>query len=81
MQESAMAQPDKFLLVQIAAHLATLEDKQGNYAHALTYMASWKQRSPNSDAVQKRIDEEQRKATSASSKAVEQRKESPDEAS
>jgi hypothetical protein len=79
-QESAKAEPDKFLFLQIASHLAMLEDKQGNYAQALTYIASWKQRSPNPDAVQKLIDEVQRKAASASSKAVEQQKESTNQA-
>lgn len=79
-QESAKAEPDKFLLIQIASRLAMLEDKQGNYAQALADMAIWKQCSPNPEPVQKLIDEEQRKAASASFKAVEQRKESPDKA-
>jgi len=76
-QESAKAEPDKFLFTQIASHLAMLEEKQGNYAQALAYMASWKQRSPNPEAVQKLIDDVQRKAASAGSQAEGRPKKAP----
>jgi tetratricopeptide (TPR) repeat protein len=76
-QESTKAEPDKFLFIQIASHLALLEDKQGHYTQALAYMASWKQHSPDPEAVQKLIDKEQRKAPSASSQAAEHPKANP----
>ena len=55
---------DKFLLVEIASHLALLEEKQGHYPQALAYMELWKARSPSPDAVQKFIDDVRHKISS-----------------
>ena len=56
-QEMPKPDPDNFLLVEIASHLALLEEKQGNYRQALAYMELWKVRSPAKEGVQKYIDE------------------------
>jgi len=55
-QEAPKPDPDKFLFIEIASHLALLEEMQGNFAQALAYMALWKSRSLSPDEVQKRID-------------------------
>jgi tetratricopeptide (TPR) repeat protein len=55
--ESAKSDPDKFLLMQIVSHLATLEEKQGNYRQALVYMQLWKEHSPEPARIQQRIEE------------------------
>ena len=65
-QEAPKPDPDKFLLIEIASHLALLEVKQGHYAQALPYMELWKARSPNPGAVQKYIDDVRRKLASPS---------------
>ena len=56
-QESAMSEPNRFLLNQIASHLAVVEENQGDYAEALAHMEIWKTATPFPDQVQKRIDE------------------------
>jgi tetratricopeptide (TPR) repeat protein len=55
-QDAAKADPDTFLLVEIASHLALLEEKEGNYRQALVHMEMWKARSPSPESVQKFID-------------------------
>ena len=56
-QESQKEDPDSISFIQIASHLALLEQKQGNLEQAISCMKLWKSRSPNPDEVQKRIDE------------------------
>ncbi len=60
-QAAAGAEPDKYVIGEIAAHLAMLEYKQGNYPQALADMALWKKHSPDPEAVQKFIEEAQQK--------------------
>lgn len=60
-QEAAQAEPDKYLFNQIAAHLAMLEQKEGNYRQALVYLEMWKTRSPSPESVQKFIEEVRQK--------------------
>ena len=67
-QEAGKPDPERalrFLFVEIISHLALLEEKQGNYPQALAYMERWKARSPYPAAVQKYIEEVQRKMSSA----------------
>jgi tetratricopeptide (TPR) repeat protein len=61
------AETDKYLFLQIIAHLAVLEDQQGNYQTALAHMEVWQKHSPNPDEVQKRMEEVTEKLASASS--------------
>jgi len=56
-QEAPKADPDLFLLEQIQAHLAQLEQEAGNFSAALRYWEQAKALSPNPSAVQERIDE------------------------
>lgn len=55
-QEPQKPEPNTFLFIQIASHLALLESKQGHYQQAVDYMQQWKARSPSPDAVQQLID-------------------------
>lgn len=61
-QESGKADPDKFGFLEITSHLAELEASERNYAQALAYMEMWKAKSPNPEAIQKRMDELRQKA-------------------
>jgi len=63
-QEAPKPDPDRFLFIEIASHLALLEEKQGNHPQALAYMELWKARSPSPAAVQKFIDDLRRKISS-----------------
>ena len=76
-QEGPKADPDKFMFVEIAAHLALLEEKQGHHREALAYMEQWKARSPNPAAVEKYIEEVRRKMISADQTHADQPSQTP----
>ena len=48
--------PDKYIYWHLISHLATLEEREGNYAEALSYMELWKKCSADPARVQERID-------------------------
>jgi tetratricopeptide (TPR) repeat protein len=79
-QEAPKADPDKFLFVEIASHLALLETKQGNYRQALAYMERWKARSPSPAAVERYIEEVRRKMSSADQTHTDQSSQNPGKA-
>jgi tetratricopeptide (TPR) repeat protein len=60
-QEQAGKKPDEFSLAQIAGHLGTLEESEGNYEKAVKYLQLLKQISPYKGDVEKRIAEVQAK--------------------
>src|SRR6266404_3336032 len=59
--EGPKEKPDKYIVVQIISRLAILEQDQGNYSKALSYMELWKGYSPNPEKVQVLIDEVRQK--------------------
>ena len=56
-QQGDKPDADKFLLVEIVSHLATLEKRQGDYEPARAHMELWKKYSPRPEEVEKRIEE------------------------
>jgi tetratricopeptide (TPR) repeat protein len=57
-QEDGMKDPDaSFSYIQITSKLAEVNQKLGDYPDTLKYMELWKSASPNSNDVQKLIDE------------------------
>ena len=56
-QQGDKPDSDKFLVVEIVSHLATLEKKQGDYDAAMAHMQLWKKYSPRPGEVEKRIEE------------------------
>ncbi len=55
--ETTKQEPDTFLLLQIAWHLAIVEQQTGHTEKAISYLETAKTASPTPDEVQKRIDE------------------------
>ena len=55
-QEAGKAEPDNFILQQIIAHLARLEEESGNLQESINYWKLVMPLSPNPEDVQTRID-------------------------
>jgi tetratricopeptide (TPR) repeat protein len=56
-RESGKQEPNVFIYARILGHLATLEEKQKNYARAIEHLTALKTVSPNKEAIQKWIDD------------------------
>jgi tetratricopeptide (TPR) repeat protein len=68
--EGGKKEPDSFLLLQIAWHLALLEQGAGNFEKAIGYLERAKTASPNPAEVQKRIEEVRGLAAARAGKAA-----------
>jgi tetratricopeptide (TPR) repeat protein len=67
-KEDNKKEPDVKMLHDITAELATLEQKEGNYAKAIEWLEIAKAHSPNPDAVQGQIDSLRSKLTAPAPK-------------
>jgi tetratricopeptide (TPR) repeat protein len=65
-QEGGKPDPDKFLLAQIVANLALVEERANQWRKAISYLELLKRVSPHPDEVQKEIEEIKAKAISTS---------------
>ena|SRR2546421_1732570 len=57
--------PDDFVLEQILTHLAQLEEREGHWGQAISYLEKLKPVSPRPEAIQRQIDDLRRKVVSA----------------